>query len=104
MASDRTFRTVRLLSLITAALAMAAGAWTFADPGLLHGPAAMQGSARGTALVLMAVAVPVLLIALWNASRGSSAALLLAAGALLYVLYNALLFLFLTPFNAAFLL
>src|SRR4051794_35930212 len=63
----------------------------------------MQGSARGTALVLGAVAVPVLLASLWKASRGSGSALLVWAGALLYVVYNAVLFLFLTPFNAAFL-
>jgi hypothetical protein len=104
MGIDGTFRTARLLSLVTAAVAVLAGAWTFADPGLLHGPEAMQGSARGTALVLMAVAVPVLLVSLWRASRGAGSALLVAAGALLYIVYNAVLFLFLTPFNAAFLL
>jgi hypothetical protein len=104
MQSGGTFRQARLLSLVTAALAAAAGGWTFADPGLLHGPEAMQGSARGTALVLLAVAVPVLLVSMGMASRGAATALLLAAGALLYAVYNAVLFLFLTPFNSAFLL
>ena len=61
----------------------------------------MRGSARGTALVLGAMAVPVLLVSLRNARRGSDVALLVAAGALLYVVYNAVLFLFLTPFDAA---
>jgi hypothetical protein len=95
--------TARRLSVVTAAVGAAAGGWTLADPGLLHGPEAMQGSARGTALVLLVVAVPVLLGSWWKAGRGSGAALLAALGALLYVLYNAVLFLFLTPFNAAFL-
>ena len=84
-------------------VALVAGVWTFADPGLLHGPDAMQGSARGTSLVLVAVAVPVLLASLGLANRGSGTSALVTAGALLYVVYNALLLLFLTPFNAAFL-
>src|SRR3954467_10654194 len=102
-AIDSRFRTARALGLVTAGVAVVAAAWTVADPGLLHGPEAMQGSARGTALVLLLVAVPVLLASLAAASRGVASALLVAVGALLYVVYNAVLFLFLTPFNAAFL-
>jgi hypothetical protein len=98
-----TTATARRLSLVTAVTALVAGVWTFTDPNLLHGPEAMQGSARGTALVLTALAVPALLLSVWVASRGNGAALLTWAGSLLYVVYNAVLFLFLTPFNAAFL-
>jgi hypothetical protein len=83
---------------------VAAGAWTLADRGLLHGPAAMNGSARGTALVLLCLAMPVLAASMWRARGGSGAAVLTWAAALLYVVYNSILFLFLTPFNAAFLL
>jgi len=93
-----------ILTWCTALVAGAAGVWTFLDPGLLHGPEAMQGSARGTALVLIVVAVPVLLVASSLADRGRGAALVVWCGALLYIVYNAALFLFLTPFNAAFLL
>jgi hypothetical protein len=96
-------RTARVLALVTAGIAVVVGAWTAADPGLLHGPAAMQGSARGTALVLLVVAVPVLVSSVWRAGQGSGVALLTWAGALLYVVYNAVLLLFLTPFNSAFL-
>lgn len=96
-------RTARVLALVTAGIAVVVGAWTVADPGLLHGPAAMQGSARGTALVLLVVAVPVLVISVWRAGQGSGVALLTWGGALLYVVYNAVLLLFLTPFNSAFL-
>lgn len=103
MKAGETLRTGMVLSLVTAAVAVSAGLWTFADPGLLHGPEAMQGSARGTALVLVALAVPTLLGSLWTAVRAVPAALLVVVGALLYVVYNAVLFLFLTPFNAAFL-
>lgn len=104
MASRDALGTARSLSVATAAAGAAAGVWTFADPGLLHGPDAMQGSARGTALVLLVVALPVFVGSWWKAARGSGPALLAALGALLYVVYNAVLFLFLTPFNAAFLL
>ena len=101
---DASTTTASRLSLLTAVTALVAGVWTFADPGLLHGPEAMQGSARGTALVLTALAVPALLLSMWLASRGLAASLLTWGGSLLYVVYNAVLFLFLTPFNAAFLL
>lgn len=93
-----------ILSAATAAVALGAGAWTLADPGLLHGPAAMQGSARGTALVLLCVALPVLGASMLGARSGSSAAVVTWGSALLYTVYNAVLFLFLTPFNTAFLL
>lgn len=96
-------RCASALAFVTAGVALVAAGWTFADPGLLHGPLAMQGSARGTALVLGAVAVPVLLASVWRAQQGSAIALVPWGGALLYVVYNAVLFLFLTPFNAAFL-
>jgi hypothetical protein len=88
---------------MVAAVAVVAGVWTVADPGLLHGPEAMQGSARGTALVLVGLAVPVLVVSLWQAARGADWAMLTWAGSLAYVVYNAVLFLFLTPFNSAFL-
>ena len=99
----RGLRTSTTLAVVTAVLALVSSVWTFVDPGLLHGPAAMQGSARGTALVLGVLAVPVLLVSVWRARLGSGPALVTWAGALLYVVYNAVLFLFLTPFNAAFL-
>ncbi len=83
--------------------AVAAG-WTFTDPELLTGPAVMNGSARGTALVVLVLAVPVLLISMVLTVRGSQRAVLTWLGALGYLVYNALLLLFLTPFNDAFLL
>src|SRR5689334_15943205 len=96
--------TATLLALATSAVSLLGGVWTFLDPDLLHGPEAMQGSARGTALVMVAVALPWLLLAVWKSRRGSTGALLLWAGALLYLVYNAVLLIFLTPFNAAFLI
>jgi len=91
------------LALANAATSLAAGLWTFLDRGLLGGPEAMQGSARGTSLVIVAVAVPLLIVSLAGAQRGYAAALAGWGGATLYLIYNAVLLLFLTPFNSAFL-
>jgi hypothetical protein len=63
----------------------------------------MQGSARGTALVLLVVALPVLLLSIHRSLNKPGRALFVWGGALLFAIYNAVLFLFLTPFNAAFL-
>lgn len=91
------------LALANAAASFAAGAWTLWDHGLLGGPAAMQGSARGTSLVIVVVAVPLLLASVFAALRGSAVALVGWGGSTLYLVYNAMLLLFLTPFNSAFL-
>jgi len=71
---------------------------------VLTGPAAMNGSARGTALVVLVAAVPVLLAAMWAASRGSARAVIAWLGAAGYLLYNAIMFVFATPFNRLFLI
>src|SRR5689334_17548338 len=85
---SRTLGVAAALALATALVVALAAAWTVADPALLHGPAAMKGSARGTALVLGAVALPVLLGSARMAWHGSARALVVWGGALLYVVYN----------------
>jgi hypothetical protein len=79
-----------------------AGVVTVLVPGLLTGPPAMNGSARGTALVVASCGAPLLLLAHHRARAGSSAALAVATGATAYLLYNAVLLVFATPFNRAF--
>lgn len=92
------------LSGALAVVATAAAAATLFIPGLLRGPPAMNGSARGTALVVLVVAVPLLVIAmLWAAAR-SVRALILWLGAIAYLGYQAVMFTFATPFNQLFLL
>ncbi len=83
--------------------AIAAVAMLFV-PHVLRGPAVMNGSARGTALVALFVAVPVLVAVLLAAARGWDRAPLLWLGAVAYLGYNAFLFLFATPFNQLFLI
>jgi len=64
----------------------------------------MNGSARGTALVILAVGVPALLIAMGSAAKGSIRALIVWLGVIAYLSYNAVMFIFATPFNQLFLL
>jgi hypothetical protein len=77
---------------------------TFFVDGILLGAKVSQGSARGTALVVMVVGVPALVAGMIGAARGSSRALVVWLGATAYLLYNAVMFLFATPFNRLFLL
>ena len=93
------------VSVSTAVVVVAAvgGAWTVWNPGLLKGPAVMDGSARGTALALVAVALPALVVSMLLAARGVHRAVITWLSALLFVAYNSVLLLFMTPFNAAFL-
>jgi hypothetical protein len=97
-------RHVYWLSLFLALVAAVATALTFFVPGILTGPAVTNGNARGTALVMLAVAVPGLLVSMWMQSRGSWRALMAWLGFLGYLLYNSFLLLFLTPVNRLFLL
>ena len=64
----------------------------------------MNGSARGTALVIFVVAVPALLLSMRSAAAGSVRALITWLGAIAYIAYQAVLFIFATPFNQLFLL
>lgn len=93
-----------VLSVGLGVVAVAAAAPTFFADGLLRGPAAMNGSARGTALVMMLVGVPVLLAGQLGTRRGVRRALPIWLGSCAYLLYNAFMLLFATPFNSAFLL
>ena len=64
----------------------------------------MNGSARGTALVVLLVGVPVLACSLVLARRGSAIAVVTWLAAVGFLLYNALMFVFATPVNRLFLL
>ena len=100
----RLARSTYWLSAALALVAAAVGAATFLIPGVLRGPAVMNGSARGTALVVLVVAVPALLLSMRWAAAGSVRALIVWLGAIAYIAYQAVLFTFATPFNQLFLL
>ncbi len=92
------------LSGLLAATAAAVSLLVFLVPGVLHGTAVMNGSARGTALAVLLLGVPVLAVSMALAWAGSARAVLCWLGAAAFVLYNSVLFLFATPFNRLFLL
>jgi hypothetical protein len=97
-------RHVYVLSMALAVVAAITAAATYFIPDILLGPPVTNGNARGTALVMMSLAVPVLLISIAFAARGSWRAMYFWMGSVFYVAYNAFLLLFLTPFNRLFLL
>ena len=90
---------------LSAALAVAAAAsslLTFTVPAVLRGTAVMNGSARGTALVVLLAGVPALACSMVLAARGSAAAVITWLGAAGFLLYNSLMFVFATPANRLF--
>lgn len=93
----------RLLCLSLGLVTLAGTVPTIVDHGLLRGPAAMNGSARGTALVMAVLAVPVLTIGRRAVRRGAPWGWPLDLGAVAYLLYNAVMLVFGTPLNHAFL-
>ncbi len=92
------------LSGVLVLITCVAAGLTFFWDGLLTGPAVMNGSARGTALTLLVLTVPVIAVAMALAARGSAGGLIVWLGALGVVLYNAQMFLYATPFNQLFLI
>jgi MYXO-CTERM domain-containing protein len=103
-AAPRTIAPAYRLSGALAAVTAVATALTCFVPGLLRGPAVMNGSARGTALVILVLTVPVLIGSMVRAAQGSVPAHLVWLGAVAHLLYNGVMFLFATPANPLFLL
>jgi hypothetical protein len=98
-------RIATLLSLVLALTALIAAAASFFGWRLFVRDAPMTvGNMRGTALTVMAVALPTLLIAMFFAARGSLRAKFVWLGVLAYLSYNAVLFSFSVHFNSFFLL
>ena len=95
-------RRSRVLGVLLAVAVITATVPTLVVDGVLHGPPVMNGSARGTALVMLALALPLLLAGLVAAGRGSPHGWAVLLGALAYLTYNATLLTYATPFNALF--
>src|ERR1035441_5757125 len=64
---------------------------TFLIAGVLRGTEVMNGSARGTWLVVLLIGVPLLAGSMLGASRGSARAVLTWLGAAAFLLYNSLM-------------
>lgn len=91
------------LSVWTAVVAFLSGSLTYFGDFLV-GPPVMNGSARGTALVVFAIAAPLLLLSGRLAEAGSTRALFVWAGMSMFLVYNSFMLLTGTPINRLFLL
>ena len=92
------------LSALLAVVAVLAALPTLLRPSLLSGPDVMIGSARGTALVVLVLTVPLVVLSAHATSRGSARGVVLWLGALAHLAYQGLLLCFATPINSLFLL
>jgi hypothetical protein len=96
-------RRTRRLCAAVAALVVVAAVPTFFVEGVLNGTSVMNGSVRGTALIMFVLALPVLAVGLVTSTRGSVWGWAALIGALGYLTYNATLLVYATPFNELFL-
>ena len=71
-------------------------------PSVFKDPPMYAGNARGTAVVILLVAMPSLIASMILGSEGSMRARIVWLGTLSYLLYNAILFAFTIQFNALF--
>ena len=101
--SDVVSPRTRRLCAAVAALVVVAAVPTFFVEGVLNGTPVMNGSARGTALTMFALALPVLAVGLVTSTQGSVWGRAALIGALGYLTYNATLLVYATPFNELFL-
>lgn len=98
-------RTAFVVSGVLAVEAAVTSALVFFAWGVLESDAPMSvGNMRGTALAVLVIAVPLLVLAMGLAARGSRRAVYVWAGALAYIAYNAVLFCFGSHFSSFFLL
>ncbi|HJR78885.1 MAG TPA: hypothetical protein VJ821_02360 [Anaerolineales bacterium] len=98
------FRIVYVLSIVIAILAALASAAGLFVPNLYRGNALTTSVLRGNDLVTLAVAVPLLIVAMIFSRKGSQRAQLVWMGALGYMLYNYVFYLYGAAFNRVFLL
>lgn len=94
------YRLSALLAVVTFVHA-AVGAFF---PAIFRDSAMTAGNAQGTALAMLLLALPALVVSMILSARGSLRARLVWLGALSYIFYNAVIFSFAVAFNALFLL
>lgn len=99
----RVGRAAWVLSVLLLLAAGVSAVTALAMPELLHGPAVMIGSMRGTALVVLVLAMPTLIAGMAAARRGSLLGVVGWIGAVAFIAYQGWMFLFAVPFNGLFL-
>jgi hypothetical protein len=88
-------------SAVVAVFASAAGVF---HPSIFRETAMTAGNARGTALVVLAIAVLTMVVSMILVARGSLRAQVVGLGALSYIAYNSVFFAYGAHFNSLFLL
>ena len=91
-------------SSVLAAMSTAAAVLSVSFPAVLGGVAAANGNLRGTAVIMLVVGIPVLVIAMIMTARGSARGHVVWLGAVGYLIYQAVMFCFATPLNNFFLI
>ena len=102
--SQARFPTDHWISSLLAVVTLIQSAVGAFHPHIFRDPAMTVGNARGTEVVILFVALPVLVASMVLAQRDSLRAQVTWAGALTYIAYNAVIFAFATAFNPLFLL
>ena len=102
--SQSKFSTAYRLSSLLTAVALIQSAVGAFYPQIFRDPPMTAGNARGTDVVILFVALPMLIISMILSRRGSLRGQLTWTGALTYIAYNAAIFAFATAFNPLFLL
>jgi hypothetical protein len=92
----------RFSSALVLVSAIAAAVGVF-HAGVFHDVAMTAGNAQGTDLVILAVAIPTVVVSMILTARGSLRAQLVWLGALGYILYNSVFYAYAAHFNALFL-
>jgi len=92
------------LSIALAVIAGVTALLSFFFHGVMHDPPGAIGNMRGTALAMLLLGIPLLVGSMSLTEHGSSRAVFGWLAALVYLVYNAVLFCFMLGFNSFFLL
>ncbi len=92
-----------VLSVLLLPMAAVACLTALATPELINGPAVMVGSMQGTALVLLVLAIPLLVLSMATARGPRLLPIVGWIAGLVFITYQAWMFLFAVPFNGFFL-
>jgi hypothetical protein len=91
-----------LLSALMLVATLASTVTVLARPELVHGPAVMVGSMRGTALAVLALGMPIVAVAMAAARDGRLLGYVGWIGGVAFIAYQGWMFLFAVPFNGLF--
>jgi hypothetical protein len=95
---------IYVLSIVIAALMTASSIAGIFFQELTYPSAELVEAFASNDVLMLAIGLPMLLISMWLASRGKLVGLLLWQGALIFTLYNYLVYVLAMPHNAAFMM